>query len=64
MSRQIKLTLGDDVLPDMERVAAYRFGAGPNSLSEYIKLAAVQLMRRDLPMACKGSRQGNLLDEA
>ena len=56
MSRQIKLTIGDDVLPDMERVAAYRFGTGHSSLSEYIKLAAVQLMRRDLPMASKGAK--------
>lgn len=64
MSKQIKVTIGDDILSDMERVASYRFGTGHNSISEYIKLAAVQLMRRDLPMASKGTKTpANTQDE-
>jgi hypothetical protein len=56
MSKTIKFTVDDNTAADIERCAVYRFGDGPSVLSDYAKLATVQLLRRDVPTASKGAR--------
>lgn len=52
MSVRIKVTLPDSVLADAKHCADHR----GLTLSEYAKLATVQLIRRDLSAASKGPR--------
>jgi hypothetical protein len=56
MSKTIKFTVDDATAADIEKCAFYRFGDGPTMLSDYAKLATVQLLRRDAPTACKGGK--------
>lgn len=50
MSIQIKMTLPDEIEAEAKKCAAHR----GLSLSEYAKLATVQLIRRDIAAAAKG----------
>ena len=64
MSRTISITLDDATTADMERIAQYRFGATRTALSEYAKLATVQLLRRDLAAASKQGKTTAGTEEA
>ena len=63
MSSTIKMTFDDATVAELRRCAVYRFGDSPNCLSEYGKLATVQLLRRDLAAASKGSKAGKSTPE-
>lgn len=56
MSKTIRITIDDATAHDIETCAIYRFGDGPAVLSEYVKIAVVQLMRRDLVYALKSEK--------
>lgn len=60
MSVQIKVTLPDFVLDQAKHCADHR----GLSLSEYAKLATVQLIRRDVSAASKGHRTGKTTSDA
>ena len=60
MSIQIKLTLPDSILAEVKSCADHR----GLTLSEYAKLATVQLIRRDVSAASKGPRTGKTTSEA
>ena len=58
MSRQVRVTFDDATAAEIERCAAYRFGDSPAAMSEYVKLAAIQLLRREAAMLSKAPRTG------
>jgi hypothetical protein len=60
MSVQIKVTLPDSVLDQAKHCADHR----GLTLSEYAKLATVQLIRRDVSAASKGPRTGKTTSDA
>lgn len=60
MPRRVSTTFSDETFDDLFACAGYRFGAGHASVSEYVKLAAIQLMRRDIQMVRKEQGRGNV----
>ncbi|MEN6296851.1 MAG: hypothetical protein ABFC92_02745 [Rectinema sp.] len=53
MSTAIKSSYDDETLADIKTCAISRLGDLPTSLSEYQRLATIQLMGRDLASASK-----------
>lgn len=58
MSKQIRATFDDATAAEIEKIAVYRFGDSAAAMSEYVKLATIQLLRREAAMLSKTPRTG------
>jgi hypothetical protein len=56
MSKQIRVTFDDATAAEIEKIAVYRFGDSTAAMSEYVKLATIQLLRREAAMLSKAPR--------
>jgi hypothetical protein len=60
--KTIKFSVDDETGRLIHQVAAYRFGETKGCLSEYAKMATIQLLRRDGPVLKKTNESGNITD--